>query len=222
MYRIVALPLLGALALCAEDKPTEKELPLVFKDNFAKGADAWEPTDKAAWKVIKTKDGSAYSQFQQSKYKPPHRSPFNVSLVKDVQIGDFVLDVQVQSTARDYPHRDVCLFFGYQDDAHFYYVHLGKKTDDHCNQIFIVNKADRKKISTKTTDGTPWDDKWHHVRIVRKVEDGSVAVYFDDMKTPVMTATDKTFTWGRVGVGSFDDSGNWSDFKLHAVKVEKK
>ena len=83
----------------------------------------------------------------------------------------------------------MCLFFGYQDPAHFYYVHLGKKTDDHANQIFIVNGADRKKISTKTTDGTNWNDDWHSVKIVRKVADGSIEVYFDDMKTPVMTAT---------------------------------
>lgn len=38
----------------------------------------------------------------------------------------------------------------------------------------------------------------------------------------IMTANDKTFTWGRVGVGSFDDSGNWTDIKLRGVKVEKK
>lgn len=37
-----------------------------------------------------------------------------------------------------------------------------------------------------------------------------------------MTATDKTFAWGRVGVGSFDDTGNWQDVKLRGVKAEKK
>ena len=44
---------------------------------------------------------------------------------------------------------------------------------------------------------------------------------FDDMKNAVMTATDKTFTWGQVGVGSFDDTGNWDDFRLRGRKVEK-
>ena len=52
----------------------------------------------------------------------------------------------------------MCVFFGYQDDSHLYYVHLGKKTDDHANQVFIVNEAPRTKISTKTTDGIPWLD----------------------------------------------------------------
>ncbi|MCI0463554.1 MAG: hypothetical protein L0Z62_41995 [Gemmataceae bacterium] len=166
--------------------------------------------------------GKVYNQFQLSKYKPPHRSPFNVSLVKDVVVGDFVLEALVQSTGKDNPHRDVCLFFGYQDAAHFYYVHLGKKTDDHANQIFIVNEADRKKISTKTTPGTPWDDQWHRVKVVRTVADGKIEVYFGDMKTPVMTATDRTFTWGRVGLGSFDDSGNWDEVRLRGVRAAKK
>jgi hypothetical protein len=210
---------LTAFALSAA--PAEKsELPVVFRDDFSKGADAWEPTDPAAWKVIETKDGKAFSQFQQSKFKPPHRSPFNFALVKDVVVGDFVLDAEVLSTCRDYPHRDVCLIFGHQDPAHFYYVHFGKKTDDHANQIFIVNAKDRTKISSKTTEGTPWDDNWHHLRVARNVSEGSIAVYFDDLEKPVMTATDKTFTRGRVGVGSFDDTADWRNVTLRGMKVK--
>jgi hypothetical protein len=204
--------------VAAEDGPT---LPLVYQEDFEKGADRWEPTDPKAWKVITTKQGNVYSQFQQSKYNPPHRSPLNISLLKNIEVSDFVLEAKVRSTARDYPHRDVCLFFGYQDPAHFYYVHLAKKTDDHANQIFLVNGAPRIKISTKTTPGTNWTDDWHNVKIVRKVSDGGIRVYFDDMKEPVMTANDKTFTRGRVGVGSFDDTGDWDDITLHGNKVEK-
>lgn len=199
-----------------------KDLPLVFQEDFSKGADRWEPSDPAAWKVIDTPKGKAFSQFAQCKYKPPQRSPLNFALVKDVNVGDFILDAKCQSTVKDYNHRDLCLFFGYQDASHFYYVHLGKKTDDHANQIFIVNNEARKKISTKTTEGTNWDDEWHQIRIVRKTGDGTIEIYYDDLKTPVMTATDKTFTWGRVGVGSFDDTGNWTDIKLRGMLVEKK
>ena len=68
-------------------------------------------------------------------------------------VGDFQLELQLQSTVKDYDHRSMVLVFGYQDPAHFYYVHFGKKTDDHANQIFIVNAAPRLKISTKTTPG---------------------------------------------------------------------
>ena len=196
------------------------EQPLVFSDDFEQGADKWSTTDAAAWKLVPSREGrgQAFALFQQSKFKPPHRSPVNIALVKDVQVTDFKLEADVLSTAREYPHRSMTMFFGYQDPAHFYYVHFGKATDDHANQIFIVNDAPRLKISTKTTDGTPWDDHWHHVKIERDTATGDIKIFFDDMKEPVMTAVDKTFTWGQVGVGSFDDIGNWDDVKLWGTK----
>lgn len=218
------LLLAGSIVACVLGKPiqaVEPQLPLLFEDGFEQGADAWQPTDAKAWKLIDSRDGQAYSLFQQSKYEPPHRSPFNFSLLKDPVVGDFVLEADVLSTVKDYGHRDMCLIFGYQDPAHFYYVHLGKKTDDHANQVFIVNDAPRTKISTSTTPGTDWDDQWHHVRISRDVDDGLIEVYFDDLEQPVMTASDKTFTWGQVGIGSFDDTGDWDNVKLYGEKAER-
>ena len=204
--------------LTAADPP----LPVVFQDDFERGAAHWQPTDPAGWRIeAGDRGGRIYSQFKkQSAYRPPHRSPYNISLLKDVSVADFELIVKVRSTHPDYGHRDACLVFGYQDPAHFYYVHLGKKTDDHANQIFIVNDKPRTKISLKTTDGTDWDDAWHQVRIVRRVADGLIEVFFDDMRQPVMVARDKTFGWGRVGLGSFDDTTAWDDVQLRGHVAE--
>ena len=33
----------------------------------------------------------------------------------------------------------------------------------------------------------------------------------DDRPEPIMIATDTTLTWGRVGVGSFDDTAEFRD-----------
>jgi hypothetical protein len=212
----------SSLAPASVTLAADPALPLIFSDNFANGAGRWEPTDPKAWKVVPGDKGKVYSLFQQSKYKPPYRSPFNFSRVKDVYVSDFIMEARVKSTTRDYPHRDMCLIFGYQDSAHFYYAHLAKKTDEHANQIFIVDGEPRKKISSRTSPGTDWDGKWHTVKVVRTVADGGIEVYFDDLKTPVMTATDKHFTWGQVGLGSFDDTGDWADVKLWGIRVDKK
>ena len=219
--QLMSALLVAAVLAGADDKDARKKLPLLFEEDFAKGAGRWQPSDPAAWKIIDTDKGKAYCQFRQSDYKPPHRSPFNFALVKDLLVGDLVLEARVQSTTKDYPHRDMCVLFGYQDASHFYYVHFGKKADEHANQIFIVNGAPRQKISTKSTDGTPWTDGWHRVKVVRRVADGNIEIYFDDMKTPVMRATDKTFAWGQVGVGSFDDTGNWADVKVFGTRAER-
>jgi hypothetical protein len=212
-----------ALLLAASSAIAADELPVLVEENFEQGAERWQPTDEKAWKIEKTDSGQVYSQFKKrSDYNPPHRSPYNIALLENVTVGDFVLTAKVKSTHEDYPHRDACLFFGYQDPAHFYYVHLGKRADDHANQIFIVNESPRKKISQTSTEGTPWTDQWHQVKIVRKVADGTIEIYYDDMTKPVMTAVDKTFLWGQIGVGSFDDTTAWDDIVLRGEKVEPK
>jgi hypothetical protein len=198
------------------------ELPLVFEDGFEAGADHWQPTDPSAWRVLETDRGKVYNQFKASDYQPPFRSPYNMALLKDVLVGDFVLTAKVQSTHVDAgAHQDMCLFFGYQDPAHFYYVHLGKTPDAVSSKITLVNGAPRQPITKNVPTGIPWDAGWHEVKIVRRVADGTIEVYFDDMQTPNMIAVDKTFTWGQVGIGSFDDHGNWDDVKLCGIKVEK-
>lgn len=98
----------------------------------------------------------------------------------------------------------------------------GQEADDHANQIFIVNNADRTKTSTKTSAGTQWKDAtWHNVKVERNVKDGMIRVYFDDMEKPVMEAKDTTFVWGQVGVGSFDDTGKFDDIQVKGVKASR-
>lgn len=212
---ILALPFVVATLLRAD------ELPLVFSDDFSKGAGAWEPTDAEAWKTSKIDGNPAYEILGGSKYEPPYRSPFNIALLKGHRVGDFVLTARVQSTREPRGHRDMCLIFGYQDPANFYYVHLGEKADPNSNRIFLVNEAPRVAISEKTTPGTPWEvGKWHQVKIKRTVATGLIEIYFDDMATPSHVARDKTFTGGSIGLGTFDDMGLWDDIVLRGVKVE--
>ena len=220
MILVLGITLLAAVSVMAAECT---KLPLVCEDDFEKGADNWQPTDAKAWRIGQTDRGKVYNQFKNSDYKPPHRSPHNISLLRDVTVGDFELTVRVQSTNGGAGnHQDMCLFFNHQDPAHFYYVHLGKRPDPHSSQIMLVNGAPRVMITKSKSPGIPWDDKWHDVKIVRRTADGTIEIYFDDMKKPIMRAVDKTFTWGRVGLGSFDDNGNWDDFKLHGVKVAAK
>ena len=192
----------------------EFDLPVVTTENFNKGAANWEPKDPSAWKVVKQGDNSFYSMFKDSSYKPEVRSPVNFALLKEVTVSDFVLDVDMRSTQEVYGHQDLCLFFGYQDPSHFYYVHLGREADAHANSIFLVNGEPRVSIAQKRTDGTAWTKDWHHVRIKRDTSKGTIEVYFDDMKKPVMTTVDKHFLYGRIGIGSFDDTGDFDNLSL--------
>lgn len=214
----MAAAMVGDSSTSFAAEPATK-LPELVKEDFENGVDRWEPTDKNAWKLVKGDNSTVLSLFQQSKYKPKYRSPLNYTLVKDIPVGDFVLDVKARSTAREYGHRDVCLIFGHQNADQFYYVHLATKQDDHAHQIFIVNNAARTKISETSTKGVHWTEGWHQLRVVRTASDGKIAVFFDDLEKPVMTATDKNFAGGKVGLGSFDDTADFDDVVLSGEKL---
>lgn len=197
------------------------QLPLLFTDDFQQGnLKHWEFSSEKSWKVLPQRKNYVMSLTTPGIVKTSVRSPFNRALIKDLYVSDCVIDVRMQSTVKDYAHRDLCVFLGFQDVKHYYYVHLAKKADKHANQIFIVDNADRVMIEkSESNAGTNWDDHWHHVRVVRKVEDGLILVFFDDMEKPVMKAFDKTFTWGQVGVGSFDDRGDFDNVYIYGTKA---
>jgi hypothetical protein len=191
--------------------------PPLFHDAFDKGFAQWRVLDPRTWKVVPHDGGEGVEIVtRESEYAPPHRSPLHVALVKDLQVADFEMTFRVRSTLDTGPHRDCCVFFGYQDDAHFYYAHLGALPDPNSGQIMVVDKADRRPL-TQNTKPVPWDDQWHSVRLVRDTRDGRIAVYFDDAPEPLMEAFDKTFGAGAVGIGSFDDCNVFDDVEVRGL-----
>jgi hypothetical protein len=214
------LTFLGDASSLADDAPVPEDMVLAYEHDFEdQNTDRYEPTDSSAWSLATEGDNYVFALTKRnSDFQPPFRSPLNRVLIRDLTAGSFVMDIRLKSTIADYDHRSLCLFFGCQDDAHLYYVHFGRETDDHANQIFIVNNAARKKISTKTTAGTPWTDNWHRARIRRDAESGEITVWFDDLTEPVMSATDTTFKVGRLGFGSFDDIGNFDDVRIYVPR----
>jgi hypothetical protein len=228
----VALGVMLALAAMsvAGDGNAAETLPLLYADDFEHGMERWQTSDpnpaELSWQIVDLKgaDGKPTKAFRvtgKSDYQPPFRSPPNFALLKDLTLGDFEITADVQSTNVDAgAHRDMCIFWGYQDPAHFYYVHFGAKSDPNACQIFIVNNAARRPITEKTAKGTPWTAGWHKVKVVRRIADGTIEAYFDDMEKPFMAAHDTTFKWGRAGLGTFDDHGNWDNFELRGVEAK--
>ncbi|HEX7069972.1 MAG TPA: RraA family protein [Rhodothermales bacterium] len=183
-------------------------MPLVLSDDFDGDASRWSFTDDAAWRVDTDGGTSVLHLHGESQYEPAFRSPYNIALVENLWVADFVIEARMKSTTEQYGHRDMIVFFGWQDPQNFYYVHLAPQSDAHANSIFAVDDADRVSIADWRTQGNAWqDDTWHTVRVERNTNLGSIRVFFDNMETPVMTAVDKRFSFGRVGVGSFDDTG---------------
>ncbi|MFD2726230.1 hypothetical protein [Hyunsoonleella rubra] len=198
---------------------------LVYAQNFdqPQAVSDLEMTDDSVWRISKGDFGECVELFGKSSYQPEVRSPFNIAVIKKVLVGDFIFEIKLNQNGREYGHRDMCLFFGLNNASNFYYTHIATKADAYANSIFIVNDEPRKSIALERTEGTSWgtQDSWHTARVVRKVKQGIIEVYFDDMSVPIMIANDTHFKSGYLGFGSFDDTGKFDDIKVWAPEVLK-
>jgi len=192
---------------------------LLYRQDFA-SPDALNDftfSDPAAWRWSAEAGGrpGALELFQQSRYAPRVRSPVNIALITSLEFGDFVMEAELLQTGREYGHRDLCVFFGAKDPANFYYVHLATQADPNAHNIFLVNDAPRTNIATRTTAGVNWGTNvWHRVRLERTLADGAIRVFFDDLTQPIMVAADTHFDHGRIGFGSFDDTGKVANIRI--------
>ncbi len=223
--RPIGLVVLGLMGDCMGQEAKSDKMQvgkMIFEEDFQKGRSRWETTDDASWEILQKDGNSTFGLNKRiSNYQPKVRSPHNIALIKDLSAGDVQISFRVRSTQDTGNHRDCCVFFGYQDKEHFYYVHLGAKPDPASGQIMIVNGEPRRPL-TQNQNTIPWDDKWHRVKVIRRVSSGSIEVYFDDMDHPIMEAIDKTFGAGRIGIGSFDDQNEFDDIRIEQFDLGAK
>jgi len=221
---VAAVMSLGSILWAQDYEPPPQEfkgLPLVTVKDFEQPAPQdWQPMDPDSWEFTKDGKRSVYALIKDSDYQPEYITPLNYSVLNNVYVTDFICDMWVRSTMSDYAHRDMCVFFGYQNPTQFYYVHFGLRSDKRSNSIMKVDAFERRNIVNYRTDGTPWTDAYHHVRVIRDTESGKIEIYFDDMEKPSMTTVDHRFKWGRLGVGSFDDIGNINRMVIWGKTIE--
>lgn len=202
--RFLAVSLLLVVPLIAADavRPLEK-------------SEAWQFGDVSAWTWSKESGTPVLTLHKQQEFKPKVRSPFNLAWYTAADWKSFTLTVEARLTKFDAGNNDLCIAFGRQDDTRFYYAHLGEKADGVHHQIHLVDHADRRAITATRSEGTPWKPgTWHRLKVVHDARAGKISVYFDDMTKPVLTAEDRTLTHGWIGIGSFDDLGQFRNLEI--------
>jgi hypothetical protein len=227
--KILTIPLtaLVTTSVFAADKPAgiPDNYTLQYEQTFS-SPDALKSfvfTDPKAWQLTTTNGATGMELIKQSHYKPIVRSPVNIALIADKVFGEFVLEADLMQTGREYGHRDMCIYYGFQTPTNFYYTHIATAADPNAHNCFIVNGAPRKNIARETTKGANWGlGIWHKMRLVRKPSEGVTLVYFDDMTKPIMRADDKTLQSGYIGFGSFDDTGMMDNIRIWAPSMEEK
>jgi hexosaminidase len=190
----------------------------LFSDDFEDGeAQEWEPNIPGNWQVEEEWGTQCY-QLTAPGTQGEVRAPTSWSLLKDFDVSNFIFTGRLKcKSPLDNPHRDMVIVFHYQDPTHFYYVHFSASSDENHNIIGLVNGKDRVKINHEPpgrSDARLTDMGFHDFKVSFNAETGEIKAYLDDMTTPILIATDRTFGHGLVGVGSFDDTGSFDDIKL--------
>ena len=207
MHVVIAIGVALALATQAAG-PQVTVKPQISE---ARGYADFDLDGNGTWKVV----GQALVLEKEGVPGGKIRRPAALAILKSEPLTDLTMRLELRSTAPvDLAVRDVQLIVGYQSPSQFYYVHLSARTDAVHNGIFIVNNADRKRIDEPVSKAHLTDQAWHRLRLERNVSTGSIAVFFDDQPAPILSATDKTLTWGRVGVGSFDETGEFRNIEV--------
>jgi hypothetical protein len=145
----------------------------------------------------------------------PIRRPAALAILKSDPFTKLTLEAEIKSTAPvDLPVRDVELIFGYESPTRFYYVHLAGITNAVHNGIFVVADADRRRLDTPDSVPQMKDQAWHRVRLERDPSTGRIEIFVDGSTTPALKATDTTIAAGRVGFGSFDETGEFRNIVI--------
>ncbi len=195
-------------------------LSILATSDFETGsADGWQPNDPSHWRVV-ADGGSMIYELTAPGAAGPVRAPTSWSLWAGHDVSSFEFTGRLRCyTDPSIPFRDMCVFFHFQDPAHFGYVHFAGSSDDVHNIIGLVNGADRVKINAEPAGASVFrltDKDWHAFKVMCDARTGEIRAYLDDMAVPVLTARDRTLGHGLVGVGSFDDTGAFDGLVLKA------
>ena len=117
--------------------------------------------------------------------------------------------------------RDACVIFGRRDDTHFYYAHLSNYTDAWHNNLIRLDGSTRYSLLPADPARRPAiiDQAWHLVDVIRDADAGTIKVYVDRDKggagaAPIFEVVDRTYDWGLIALGSFDDHASFGRLAL--------
>jgi len=186
--------------------------------------DAWIFRTPQLWRIAT--DGQR--RFLQMAYPPDRpllpgvRRPQEFAIYNRFEFRSFSLACYVRVDREiSVKGRDACIIFGRRDDTHFYYAHLSNFTDAWHNNLIRVDGSTRYSLlPADPARRLPMTDQaWHLVEVIRDVDAGTIKVYVDRDKggantPPLFEATGRTYDWGFIALGSFDDHASFGRFAI--------
>ena len=178
----------------------------------------WSVFDAADWQV----EGSGASQVLHLKVPRPQeanpRAPLQYAVADGPELGRFTIDVEMKpDVGKNGKAGSTILVYAWRDNLHFNYVHLssdtGKEQPVH-NGVFHVYGGDRVRISAEDGPRAFPNADWTPIRVTYDASKNLVETWVRGEKNPSLRGVDLSLGAGRIGLGSFFNTGSFRNFKL--------
>lgn len=117
--------------------------------------------------------------------------------------------------------RSVLIVFAYRDEGHFDYVHLSTDVSIPVhNGVFHVYGGERVRISAEEgAPAFPQSGRWYHVTVTHDAVTRTVTATVDGRPVPALRAVDLSLGPGKIGFGSFDETGAFKNVRVTTTAV---
>ena len=192
--------------------------PVCAGDVISAFGHKWTVPNAADWKVDEKQDATVLHLMTSREPLPGPRRPIQFALADTPEFQRVTMELDARPL-----EKSLILVFAYRDNAHFDYAHLSidrATSEPHHNGIFHVYGGERVRISSEEGPAAfPATKRWYHVRLTYDGQSGSVEVVVDGQSIPSLHAIDLSLRSGKVGVGSFDETGDFKNVKIDGVPV---
>ncbi len=176
----------------------------------------WTVPDASDWKIDREQRVPVLHLAAPRGPLPGPRRPIQFAIAQTPEFRVVSVTADVRPLGRS-----LLIVFAYRDPAHFDYAHLSIDTataQPVHNGIFHVFGGERVRISPQTgPPAFPAGNRWYHVRLRFDGPTGKVSVEVDGRPVPALEAVDLSLNSGRVGIGSFDETADFRDFKIEGT-----
>lgn len=180
--------------------------PLVISEDFTSSAANFTRVAAGTWGV----SSGRYVLTSPASTTAPNA---NLSVHNTGLAGDLTLTASGSTTATADTFNDFSVIFGYRDTSNYYYASFNETNDAGTNGIFRVAGGTRTELAdfpSVITAGTMYPVK---------IERTGSAIKVYRSGTLLASATDATFTSGKIGFGTKNDGAAFDDLKVTGTAV---
>jgi len=182
-------------------------------DTFEVFGHIWSVPLAADWKVDNENSVPVLRLLEHRGPLPGPRRPIQFALADVPEYGRVTLEADVRPLGAS-----LLIAFAYRDAAHFDYAHLSVDTaakQPVHNGIFHVYGGERVRISSERGPAAfSATGRWHHVTLTHDAIAGTVDVWVDGRALPALHAVDLSLGAGKIGPGSFDETGEFKNMTI--------